>query len=74
MGKLKGCFKSLTIWVNTLLLTVVPFMDTISQAIQATLPSVSQYLTVDLLKGLAVFILLSNIVLRFKTNKSLGDK
>ncbi len=72
--KLAGMYKSFTIWINGLLLAAMPFLDNILGAVRDNLPAVSQWLTADILKGAAVFILVANIALRFKTSKPLQDK
>jgi hypothetical protein len=72
--KVKGVYKSTVMWFNGLILTAMPFVDNIMQAIRDNLPAVSQWLTADILKGAAVFILLANIALRFRTKTDLADK
>ncbi len=72
--KIAGCYKSFTIWVNGLLLAAMPFLDNILDAVKENLPAVSQWLTADILKGAAVFILVANIALRFKTKSDLAEK
>ena len=72
--KIKGMYKSTVIWLNGVLLALMPFVDNIMQAVRDNLPAVSQWLTADILKGAAVFILVANIALRFRTHNSLADK
>lgn len=74
MDKIKGMYKSLTIWVNAAFVGLVSNADTVMQAMRENLPTVSQWLNADLLKYSALFIIGVNIALRFKTNKSLADK
>ena len=74
IDKLKGAWRSLTIWVNSLILAMMPFVDNIMQAVRDNLPAVSQWLTADILKGAAVFILVANIALRFRTKSDLANK
>lgn len=74
MGNLKKAWKSVTIWFNGVALAALPFADNAATAIKETLPVVSQYLTSGLLKYAAIFILVANIALRFKTNSALKDK
>lgn len=70
MEKLKGAWKSLTIWFNGVVLAVIPLIDTVKE----NLPALGQYLTPENLKTIGLAVLVLNIALRFKTNKSLADK
>ena len=70
MDKLKGCWKSVTIWFNSLALACLPLFDLAHEY----LPEIGQYLTPNMMKVVGVVIIVGNIVLRFKTNKSLADK
>lgn len=74
LDKLKGAWKSMTLWFNALVLALMPYIDNVMQATRDNLPAVSQWLTADILKGAAVFILVANIALRFRTTTSLADK
>jgi hypothetical protein len=72
--KLQGAYRSTVLWFNGVILAAMPFIDNIVQAVKDNLPVVSQYLTADILKGAAIFILLANIALRFKTKQDLAQK
>ncbi len=72
--KIAGAYKSATVWLNGILLAAMPFLDNILAAVKDNLPAVSQWLTADILKGAAVFILVANIALRFKTKHDLAEK
>ena len=72
--KMLGAWRSVTLWFNAVLLAMMPFVDSILQSVSTVLPTVSQWLTADILKGAAIFILIANIGLRFKTSKPLEAK
>jgi hypothetical protein len=67
---IRGCKKSWTIWFNTLLLTLIPVFDYAQSQFQQLQP----YMNEDTFKLLGLVILVGNIVLRFKTTSSLGEK
>jgi hypothetical protein len=70
MNHIKNAWKSVTIWFNTLIGIVLTFGDNLKD----NLPIIQQYTTPETLKYAAVAIVVINIALRFKTNKSLADK
>lgn len=65
-----GAFKSMTIWFNTL---VAAFIFALPE-LQMALPQMAGYLPIEIYKWLALAVILSNIVLRFKTNEALKHK
>lgn len=69
-AKLANMYKSLTIWVNGVLLAAVPMIGPIKE----NLPDIGQYLTPELFKYVGIAVVVANILLRFKTDKSLADK
>jgi hypothetical protein len=74
INKLKGAYKSLTIWLNAAFVMLLSNADLTMQVLRDNLTGVSQWLNADLLKYAALFIIGVNVLLRFKTNKSLADK
>ena len=69
-GKLRGLKKSLTVWFNTIVATVVsglPF------AIDS-FPQVKGYVPDNIYSTAWVVLVVGNILLRFKTNSDLADK
>lgn len=68
--KIKGSWKSLTIWLNGVLLAMFPMIDPIKES----LPQLGQYMTPTMFKWLGLSVVVMNIALRFKTTKSLGEK
>lgn len=74
LAKIKRAWLSLTVWFNGIILLCMPFLDTIMQTVRDNLPTVAQWLSSDILKNAAIFILIANIVLRFKTKNDLKDK
>jgi hypothetical protein len=70
MDKLQGAFKSLTIWANVIILSLLPLAEHVAQNLSALQP----YLPENTYKTLAFWAVLINIVLRFKTSKPLNEK
>lgn len=68
--KLKGAWRSVTIWFNTVALFLLPLID----GLQAALPVMKTYAEGSLFKGFAVAVVVINVFLRFKTNTDLKDK
>ena len=67
---LKGAIKSWTIWINSAAGTLIFALP----EIERTLPSLTAYIPADYYKWLAISVVASNLLLRAKTNKSLGEK
>ena len=67
---LKGAVKSWTIWINSVAGTLIIALPEIEKA----LPSLMTYLPDNYYKWLAISVVISNILLRAKTNKSLVEK
>jgi hypothetical protein len=65
-----GALKSLTMWVNSLAGTLVIFLPELKEA----LPELAPHLGPETYKWLALVVIVSNLVLRAKTNKSLTKK
>lgn len=70
MDHLKNAWKSLTIWFNGIAMALLGMMDTLKE----NLPFAQTYLTPDMLKYAAIGIVAANVLLRFRTSKSLADK
>lgn len=68
--KLKGAFKSVTIWVNSIFLSVLPFYDEMRDA----LPQLQPYLPDNAYKWMALALVILNISLRFKTKRDLAER
>jgi hypothetical protein len=69
-SKLRGAWKSATIWFNTFALALIPLFD----ALQAGLPMLREYGDGRFFAVFAMTVLVGNILLRFKTNSDLRDK
>lgn len=67
---LNGARKSWVIWFNTLGFTLVELVTYAHDSFQELQP----YVPADLYKWLGLVLVLGNLVLRFKTNKSLAEK
>lgn len=70
LGKLQGCYKSVVVWFNGLALSFVSLFELFHES----LPELSQYVPDNLYKKLGLTIIVGNLLLRFKTSKSLQDK
>jgi len=68
--KFKGSLKSVTIWVNSLFLSILPFYDEMRDG----LPQLQPYLPDNAYKWMALALVVLNISLRFKTKHDLADK
>ena len=68
-------WKSFTIWFNGVMLSIVPFADTIIDFANETIPLLQNYITDKQFKtSMIVIVIVGNILLRFKTSKSLAEK
>ena len=74
MNKIRGAFKSLTMWVNGLFLAAFPFANEIVSGVQDNLPQMSQYIPENIFKTLGVIVVVFNIYLRVRTKRSLEEK
>ncbi len=68
--KLSGARTSLVIWFNTSLLTMISLYD----AVKDLIPEFQSHLPEGLYKKVVLVALLINILLRFRTSKSLQEK
>ena len=66
----KGALKSWTIWLNSAAVTLIFALP----EIERVLPSLTDYLPANYYKWIAISVVVSNIALRAKTNKSLVEK
>lgn len=69
-AKLRGAWRSWTIWFNGLLLAVMPFIDNLKDAI----PQLESYLDAAIYKNVMLAVVAVNIALRMKTSKPLQEK
>jgi hypothetical protein len=74
MNKLRGALRSVTIWVNGLMLALFPFADQIAQGIHDNLPELAQYLPANTFKALGLAVVVFNIYQRTRTKASLAEK
>lgn len=70
LGKLKGCYKSFTIWFNGLALSFLSLFELFHDS----LPELSQYVPDNIYKKVGLAIVVGNLALRFKTSKPLQEK
>lgn len=70
LDKLRGAWRSMTIWFNVLFGMAVANFDTIRDG----LPQIQPYMTPGLFGKLMIAAFVVNIILRFKTNCCLSAK
>lgn len=70
LDKLKGCYKSMTMWFNGLALSFLSLFELFHDS----LPELSQYIPDNMYKKVGLGIVVGNLLLRFKTSKPLQDK
>lgn len=68
--KIKGALRSTVIWLNGLLLAAFPLIEMAKEE----LPGLAQFLTPDVYKRVGLAVVVLNILLRFRTTKSLQEK
>ncbi len=68
--KLLNSYKSLTMWFNGLMLSVIAAFP----VLQDNLPNLQQYLPAKPFQWLGLIVVIANLALRFKTVKPLEDK
>lgn len=68
--KIKGMWKSWTVWFNGAAVTIVAGLP----LLQDSLPQLAPLVSAAVYKNVTLFVVLVNLFLRFKTNKSLADK
>lgn len=68
--RLRNSYKSWTVWFNGVILTVIPVIEYAKDL----LPQLQEFLGLEAYKIIGLIILIANILLRFKTNKSLSEK
>lgn len=69
-ARLRGMWKSLTIWFNGVLATVMAALP----VLQDSIAQVREFVTADTYKALALALVVGNVLLRFRTTKDLADK
>lgn len=70
LDKLRGALRSSVIWLNGLMLAAFPLVEMAKDA----LPDLAQYLAPGVYKWVGLFVVVSNILLRFRTTQSLAAK
>lgn len=68
--KIKGMWKSWTVWFNGAAVAIVAAFPLVQDA----LPQIAPLVSAALYKNVTLFVVLVNLFLRFKTTKSLADK
>lgn len=75
---LRGAARSVTVWVNGLFLTAVPYADQIITAVMTGvsdyLPELQPYLPANWYRAVGIVVVAFNIVQRARTTKSLAEK
>lgn len=70
LAKIRGALRSVTVWFNVMLLTLLPFHQDILDAI----PQIQPYLPDNLYKTVGLAAVMINLALRFKTTADLAAK
>lgn len=68
--KLRGAARSWTIWFNGVSASVFAAVP----VLQDSLPQLQQYISPQMYKWVGLFVVIGNIVLRFRTTTSLDEK
>ena len=74
VNKLRGAMRSVTIWVNGVLLAAYPFADELIGGVRENLPVLSEYLPTNMFKAIGLSVVVFNIYQRMRTKKSLEEK
>ncbi len=72
--KIRGALRSVTVWVNGMLLAAWPFADKIMQAVRDNLPALQPYLPEDVFRNVGLAVVIFNIFQRARTTQSLAQK
>lgn len=70
LDKLRGAWRSVTIWFNGLLLAILPVLDYAKDS----MPQLADYLPTEHYKAIMLGVVGLNIALRFKTTSDLAHK
>jgi hypothetical protein len=70
LEKLKGAWRSVTVWFNGALLAMLPVYEVVKES----LPEIQSYLPDNVYKWVGIAVVMLNIALRFKTNSDLAHK
>lgn len=68
--KIKKSYKSMTIWLNGILLAALPVIEYARDNLQ----EVQQFLPDNIYRSMGLAVVVVNIVLRFRTDKGLHEK
>ena len=69
-NKMRGAKRSFTVWFNSVFVAALPILEAVKDAA----PQVQHYVTPEAYKWVGLFVVIVNILLRFKTNTGLADK
>lgn len=72
--RLKNSWKSLTVWFNGIMIAMLPFADHIAAVMMDWMPQLTPYLGETLAKNVGLFVVVMNILLRFRTKSDLAQK
>lgn len=70
LDKVRGAWRSKTVWFNAALLGMLPLIDLLSGA----LPQLQMFLTDESYRRVGIVTVVGNIVLRFLTSRPLEHK
>ena len=69
-ARLRGMWKSLSVWFNGVVATLLAALP----ILQESIGQVRELVTADTYKALALALVVGNVLLRFRTTKDLADK
>lgn len=72
--QIRGAFRSVTIWVNTVALAAMANADIIALALTENMPFLGTVLRAELVQALGIALGIFNLYQRARTNKSLAEK
>lgn len=72
--KLRGAARSVTMWVNGILVVVFPFTEMILDAVRDQLPAMQPYLPSNIYQYVGIVVVIFNMYQRTQTTKSLAEK
>ena len=74
MDKIRGAFRSMTIWVNSIFALILANGQQINDGLHSAMPDLSQYLPSNIFKVIGVLLIIFNLWQRTRTTQSLADK
>lgn len=74
LEKIAGAVKSKTIWLNAIFLLLLDQLPNLLGQLAVVLPQVQPYIGAELYRNASLFLIVGNVVLRFRTKTPLEQK